>query len=228
MILIPSIRSCRISVVLLAVVILAGCTAGSGTYTGESSSVRDVSASYAQDPEKVAALYTAMQKLWSDHVFWTRLYIISAVDGRPDKDQAAARLLKNQDDIGNAIAAYYGREAGDQLAALLKDHINIAVKLIDAAKAGDTPTFDQQNTLWKNNAEDIATFLSIANPHWPKATISEMMQRHLSTTTDEATARLNHDYTADVAAFDAVYDHILMMSDALSSGIVKQFPEKFE
>jgi hypothetical protein len=161
-------------------------------------------------------------------VFWTRLYIISAVDGRPDKDQAAARLLKNQDDIGNAIAAYYGREAGDQLAALLKDHINIAVKLIDAAKAGDTPTFDQQNTLWKNNAEDIATFLSIANPHWPKATISEMMQRHLSTTTDEATARLNHDYTADVAAFDAVYDHILMMSDALSSGIVKQFPEKFE
>jgi hypothetical protein len=30
-----------------------------------------------------------------------------------------------------------------------------------------------------------------------------------------------------VRAFDAVYDHILHMSDALSEGIVKQFPEKF-
>ena len=30
----------------------------------------------------------------------------------------------------------------------------------------------------------------------------------------------------DVRAFDAVYDHILHMSDALSDGIVKQFPEK--
>jgi hypothetical protein len=31
----------------------------------------------------------------------------------------------------------------------------------------------------------------------------------------------------DVRAFDAVYDHVLHMSDALSDGIVKQFPEKF-
>jgi hypothetical protein len=30
-----------------------------------------------------------------------------------------------------------------------------------------------------------------------------------------------------VRAYDAVYDHILHMSDALSDGIVKQFPEKF-
>ena len=28
-------------------------------------------------------------------------------------------------------------------------------------------------------------------------------------------------------AFDAVYDHILHMADALSDGIVKQFPDKF-
>jgi len=30
-----------------------------------------------------------------------------------------------------------------------------------------------------------------------------------------------------VRAFDAVYDHILMMSDAVTAGIVKQFPDKF-
>jgi hypothetical protein len=30
-----------------------------------------------------------------------------------------------------------------------------------------------------------------------------------------------------VRAYDKVYDHILMMADALSDGIVKQFPEKF-
>jgi hypothetical protein len=30
-----------------------------------------------------------------------------------------------------------------------------------------------------------------------------------------------------VRAFDAVDDHILKMSDALSDGIVRQFPDKF-
>ena len=40
-------------------------------------------------------------------------------------------------------------------------------------------------------------------------------------------ARFNKNWDADVRAFDAVYDHILMMADALTDGIVKQFPEKF-
>jgi hypothetical protein len=40
-------------------------------------------------------------------------------------------------------------------------------------------------------------------------------------------ARLQHKYDEDVAAFDAVYAHILHMADVLSDGIIKQFPEKF-
>jgi hypothetical protein len=31
----------------------------------------------------------------------------------------------------------------------------------------------------------------------------------------------------DVKAYDAVYEHILKMADALTDGIVKQFSEKF-
>jgi hypothetical protein len=53
------------------------------------------------------------------------------------------------------------------------------------------------------------------------------MKKHLSTTTDEVVARLNKNWEADVRAFDAVYDHILHMADALADGIVKQFPAKF-
>jgi hypothetical protein len=45
--------------------------------------------------------------------------------------------------------------------------------------------------------------------------------------TNEVVARLNKNWDEDTRAFDAVYDHILHMSDALSDGIVKQFPEKF-
>ena len=69
--------------------------------------------------------------------------------------------------------------------------------------------------------------LSRANPNWPKDALTSMMNTHLSTTTDEVVARLNHDYEADVRAYDAVYDHILMMADALSDGILKQFPDRF-
>ena len=55
-----------------------------------------------------------------------------------------------------------------------------------------------------------------------------MMKMHLTTTTDEVVARLKHDWDGDVRAYDAVYNHILLMADALSDGIMKQFPDKFK
>ena len=98
---------------------------------------------------------------------------------------------------------------------------------IKAAKAGDKTAQQQADNKWQQNAVDIADFLSKANPNWPRATLVDLMKKHLSTTTDEVVARLNKNWDGDVRAFDAVYDHILHMSDALSDGIVKQFPEKF-
>jgi hypothetical protein len=174
-----------------------------------------------------ATLHQNMRALWSDHVIWTRDYIVAAVADQPDQQAAAARLMRNQEDIGAAIAAYYGQAAGGRLTELLKAHISIVVDLIKAAKAGDSAAQQHADLAWHRNAEDIADFLSKANPHWPRATLVAMMNTHLSTTTNEVVARLKKDWEQDVRAFDAVYHHILEMSDALSDGIVTQFPNQF-
>ncbi len=168
-----------------------------------------------------------MRKLWTDHVVWTRDYIIAATEKQPDAPAALNRLMKNQDDIGNAVAKYYGEPAGRQLTTLLKDHIAIAGDIVKAAMAGDKTAQKAADDRWHQNATQIADFLSKANPNWPRATLLDMMNTHLSTTATELTARLNKDWEADVRAYDAVYDHILHMADALSDGIVKQFPAKF-
>jgi hypothetical protein len=177
--------------------------------------------------EAAAALKQDMRKLWTDHVVWTRDYIIAATVDQPDAKAAANRLMKNQEDIGNAVAKFYGAPAGQQLTTLLKEHITIAVDLIKAAKAGDKAAQQQADSRWQQNAEQIADFLSKANPNWPKGTLTDLMKKHLSTTTNEVVARLNKNWDADVRAFDEVHEHILHMADALSDGIVKQFPNKF-
>jgi hypothetical protein len=175
----------------------------------------------------VLELKQDMRKLWTDHVVWTRDYIIAAVGDQPDAQAAANRLMKNQEDIGKTVAVFYGAPAGQQLTILLKEHIRIAVEVVKASKAGDKAALRQADRQWQQNATGIADFLSKANPHWPRAALVELMQKHLSTTTDEVVARLNKDWDADVRAFDEVYEHILHMADTLSDGLVKQFPEKF-
>lgn len=93
----------------------------------------------------------AMRQLWEDHISWTRLYIVSAAAGLPDTDANAQRLLQNQTDLGNAIKPYYGEQVGNQLTALLKDHILGAAELIAAAKAGDSAAVDAASKKWYAN-----------------------------------------------------------------------------
>lgn len=172
-------------------------------------------------------LKMGMRKLWEDHVTWTRMYIVSAIADAPDTSLAAQRLLKNQEDIGNAIKPLYGDEAGDKLTELLKDHILIAADIIKAAKAGDGNGVSEGQKGWSRNADDIAALLSSANPNWPKQALKGMLQMHLDLTTEEVVARLTKDYAKDIASYDKVHEHALSMADALSDGIIKQFPQKF-
>jgi hypothetical protein len=169
-----------------------------------------------------------MRQLWEDHIVWTRLAIISLSDGLPDADASVGRLLQNQTDIGNAVKPFYGEAAGNQLTALLNDHIVIAADLIAAAKAGDNAAVADARARWQANADDIAGFLNAANPSaWPLEHMKAMMAEHLALTQAEAVARLNKDYAADVAAYDAVHPQILEMADMLSLGIINQFPKRF-
>lgn len=127
----------------------------------------------AQNPskqsfEKQVALRSDMRKLWEDHVTWTPVAIMGVAAGSPDTGLAVERLLKNQEDIGNAIKPYYGDAAGNQLTTLLKEHIAGAADLLAAAKAGDKAKQDAASKRWYSNADDIAALLSGANPNnWP-------------------------------------------------------------
>ncbi len=178
--------------------------------------------------QSVVDLRNAMRKLWEDHIEYTRNFIISAVGGLEDTGKIAERLLKNQDDIGNAIKPIYGEEAGKKLASLLRDHILIAADIVTAAKAGNDEGVAAGEKKWQQNADDIASFLSSANSAWPVQTLKNMLYVHLALTTTEVVSRLKKDWPADIEAYDKGHAHMLMFADMLSDGIIKQFPEKFK
>ena len=174
------------------------------------------------------ALRRDMRQLWEDHIVWTRLAIISLTTGTPDTEATVGRLLQNQTDIGNAVKPFYGKAAGNELTRQLRQHILIAADLIAAAKAGDQAKLADATARWARNADTIAGVLHSVNPrHFKLAVLKKEMRMHLKLTTEEAVARLQADWAADVAAYDKIHRHLLHMSDYLSDGLVKQFPKRF-
>ena len=181
-------------------------------------------------PEQAShsAFRSDMRVLLEDHVTWTRLAIISLSAGSPDTKATVGRRLRNQVDIGNAVKPFYGKAAGNALTAELRRHILIAAEVIAAAKAGNAAKLADAQTRWRKNANDIAALLNSVNPRfWKLAALKSEMAKHLALTTEEAVARLERRWTADVAAYDKVHHHILHMSDLLADGLVKQFPNRF-
>lgn len=175
----------------------------------------------------IVNLKMAERKLWIDHVGWTHSFIVSDLSSLPDKDVTLQRLLKNQDDIGASIKPYYGEEAGNKLSKLLREHISIAGQVVNAAKSNNKADLDKYNKLWYKNADDIADFLSSANPNLSNSEIKDMLHKHLDSITAQVVARINKDWKADVDNYDKGENHMIKFADMISNGIVKQFPEKF-
>lgn len=168
------------------------------------------------------------RKLWIEHVLWTRNFIISDISSLEDKSTVLERLLKNQDDIGNSIKPYYGEKAGNKLASLLREHISIAGQVVNAAKTNNKADFEKYNELWYKNVDEISDFLSSINPNYSNKNLKDLFHKHLQMITDEVVARLKKDWKGNVEAFDKGENHIIKLADAISDGIIRQFPNKFK
>ena len=174
------------------------------------------------------ALYQAMQNLWQQHMEWTYAAVVAFATDSPSFPATADRLLENQVDIGSAVKPFYGDAAGDQLTQLLQDHINGAVAILVAAKAGDRNAMNAAVTAEYANAKAVGDFLATANPrNWRTSDMEAMMKTHIDQTLVYATDLLQGNYAQGITDYGKAEAHMIDMGNMLSAGIVNQFPRQF-
>lgn len=171
-----------------------------------------------------------MRQVWSDHVFYTRNYIISTINDLPDTEFTLNRLLRNQEDIGRLIGGvYYNEKVRQAITNLLKEHIAGAGAIITEAKNNGSDNIESLKEAWYENAHQISIALYFLNKeNWSIETLEELMKKHLDDTLNEAVHYLKGEFEESIKDYDMIYRHILHMSDVLSRGIIKQFPKKFQ
>lgn len=210
----------------IAAAALAGCSS-----TGNAANTGNAATRVSTAAPNVAAqtgLYAAMRQLWAQHMEWTYATVDAFFHDQNAVKPTLDRLLQNQRDIGAAIAPYYGQGAAQKLTTLLLTHINDAVPVLQAAQAGNSANLNKATTAWYANAKQIADLLSSANPNnWPTSATEPMLKEHITQTIAYSVDLLKGDHAKAITDYDKAEQHMAMLADTLSKGIIAQFPKKF-
>jgi len=173
------------------------------------------------------ALVNDMRLAWSQHVYWTRLLLISIAERLLDETDVTNRLLENPYDIAAIFSKYYPQNATKQIASLLTEHLQIGAKLITALRDKEMAQADVLTRDWYRNAEQMSAAFHALNPQYSYDALHEMFDTHLALTTGEVKMRLARNYPADIKAFEQVEREALRMADYFSYGLMSAFPQKF-
>jgi hypothetical protein len=168
-------------------------------------------------------LMNQLNKLWLEHVYWTRMFIVSNANDLADLQHVTNRLLENLKDFAAVFAKYYGQEIANRFEKLFTDHLVIAARLVNQAKAGVSAAVNQTRKEWYANADEIAKFLAEINPNWGFNEWKSMLHTHLMLTENEATQILTDKFEMSINTFDEVENQALLMADIMFKGLIRQF-----
>jgi hypothetical protein len=174
-----------------------------------------------------AALKEDMRFVWLQHVYWTRLLLISIAERLSDEADITARLLQNPGDIADVFAEYYTAPTANEVERLLTAHLEIGARYITALRDGKVAEADELDKSRYINADQIAQMLGETNPYWVYDDMQAMLYTHLDLTKEEIKQRFEKNYKGEIEIFGEVEREALAMADMLTFGVFKQYPRKF-
>lgn len=173
-------------------------------------------------------LHAALRSLWHGHIVATRNYALAVKAG--DKAAAAKAgdaVVADAKQIADAVAGFYGADAGKGMLKLLAGHWGGVKALTDATHAGDKAAAAKAMQDLSANAGEIAKFLHGANPaNWPEATVNGLLLEHVADHQTQVGEIMRGEKAGEAKTWMMMQEHMNTIADALAGGIAAQFPQK--
>ncbi|MCL2234402.1 MAG: hypothetical protein FWC02_01825 [Firmicutes bacterium] len=168
-----------------------------------------------------------MRFVWLQHVYWTRLAMISILDRLKDQNATVNRLMQNPKAIADIFGEFYPENIRKDIEKLITEHLSIGGQLFTAMRDKNQVQVDRLNRSWYANADRMADAFAGINTHYKAQDLKRMLYSHLDSTKLEAQLRINGRHKEEIETFGKLEHEILDMADYFSSGLIQQFfPEK--
>ena len=170
----------------------------------------------------------ALRDLWVEHVFWIRSYMLAAKAGdETQRKVAETEIVDNAKALAATITPFYGQPAADGLLNLLAGHWT-AVRDYNTAMAGHSQSGrDKAVKAITANAQEIAKFLSGANPYLPENAVFGLLSAHGAHHVAQIDQIAANNFRDEARTWQAMRKHMLVIADAITDALAKQFPDQF-
>lgn len=188
----------------------------------------DASHTQMTAPSIEARTDNALRDLWVGHAFWVRNVAQSSLAGnKAAASVAEQQVVANAKAIAAAIEPFYGKEAASKLFSLLAGHYGAVKQYLEATVARSTPRQDAATKALTANADEIARFLSGANPNLPYDTLKGLLLAHGGHHLAQIQELQAGRYADEARTWEAMKNHMYVVADALTGALARQFPDKF-
>jgi hypothetical protein len=169
-----------------------------------------------------------LRDLWIGHIFWVRAVSVATIE----KHDAAATIAEQQavtnaQSIAATIEPFYGAAAKDTFFKLLAGHYGAVKAYLVATVADDATKQGTATQSLTSNAEEIASFLSKANPFLPKDAVNTLLLAHGGHHIQQIQQLKGRKYEAEAHTWEEMKTHIYQIADATADALAKQFADKF-
>ena len=187
----------------------------------------DKRGSAARD-QKTLQTAVAFRDLWLGHIFWVRNVSVAAIDKNDSAIQAAEQqAVANAQALAMSIEPFYGAAAKDKFFKLLAGHYGAVKAYLTATVSGDAPAQVKATQSLTSNADEIATFLSSANPYLSKDAVQGLLLAHGGHHIQQIQQLKDRKYGAEAQTWEEMKKHVYQIADATAAALAKQFARKF-
>jgi hypothetical protein len=172
------------------------------------------------------ALRISLDRVLAEHAFLIVEAMRTGV-GEGDDFRAAGRVLEdNTVDLLALVDAAYGAEAADAFGRQWRNHIAFLIDYTRAVAEGDDDARELAASQLEVYTTDFSALLSSANPDLPPDVVEGLIREHVEQL-EQIGSFADADYGDAYPAIRATFEHMFMIGDGLTHGIVARFGDRF-
>ena len=163
----------------------------------------------------------------AEHVALTSEAMRVSYDEHESSTAVIDELDKNSHDLANIVGNFYGDEPKATFLKLWQDHITFFINYTVSAKNGDKEGKDQALSDLEDYSQETAEFFAGLNSNLSVDSLKPLFTEHRDILIASIDDYIDKKYPESLDKESKAYEQAGEIADAISDGIIKQFPDKF-